>query len=304
MSEPTTVLVAQILDQMGGPLQSVRLSEPMPGCLELSLARPQVRNALDETMIREVTQVLVVAQRCCDEQTFRLLHLCGEGSVFCAGADLDMMARLGASGFESNRDDARRLARLFEAVAGCPVPVVVSVQGAAIGGGFGLTVCADAVVTHDGAVFATTEVKLGLAPAVISPYILRKIGLAAASLPLLSGQRLDAQRALALGLVQKVVPRPEDVQLAAHKILSELLSCAPHAQRETKRLITAAVPLPSADLRTDTESSIARLRSAPEAQYGLACFFAKRVPEWHLPPERRTVDVLQSQEALADDEHV
>ena len=279
--------MARLVEHLGGETLSLALAEPLPGCLQIMFMRPNVRNAFDETMIREVTQVLVAAQSRCDAHEFRLVHLCGSGPVFCAGADLDMMARLGSAGFEANLEDARRLSRLFEVIAACPVPVVVSVQGAAIGGGFGLAVCADAVVTHSEAVFATTEVRLGLAPAVISPYILRKIGHAAASLPLLSGSRIDGRRAAALGLAQVVVEHPEDVAPAAGQILTDLLGCAPQAQRETKRLIQAACPLPAADLRAETEVTIARIRSAPEARYGLACFFGKKAPDWALAPDDR-----------------
>jgi methylglutaconyl-CoA hydratase len=249
--------------------------------------RPHVRNAFDETMIRELSQVVFYAQSRLSEHEFRVLHLCGEGPVFCAGADLDMMARLGQAGYESNLEDARRLSRLFEALAACPVPVVLSAQGAAIGGGFGLAVCADVVVTHKEAVFATTEVRLGLVPSVISPYIIRKIGVAAAGLPLLSGMRLDGVRARELGLAQVLVEEPGDVSLAADGVLRELLACAPGAQRETKKLIHAAVPLPAIEIRANTEATIARIRSAPEAQYGLKCFFEKRSPDWGLRVEER-----------------
>lgn len=287
MSEEHSKLVSHILEQCGGSLQSLALAEPQRGCLEVILSRPQVRNALDETMIKELTQVVFAATSRLDEEAFRLLHLCGSGSVFCAGADLDMMARLGAAPFDVNLDDARRLSRLFEVMASCPVPVIVSVQGAAIGGGFGLAVCADAVVTHSDAVFATTEVRLGLVPAVISPYIVRKVGVAAASLPLLSGRRIDGRSAELLGLAQIVVATPQEVQPAAQSLMVSLLGCAPQAQRETKRLLQAARPLPPAELRAETEATIARIRSAPEARYGLSCFLNKQTPDWSLSPHDR-----------------
>lgn len=277
-----TSAALQLLDLFGSVPDTVVVEMAIPGCVRIVLNRPEVRNAFNEVMIAELTTLLELAAERLAAPDFRVLALCGTGEVFCAGADLEMMRRQGKASSEENRKDARLLGRLFAALASIPVPVVCAVQGAAIGGGFGLAVCSDVVLTHADALFATSEVRLGLVPAVISPYIVRRIGLGAATLPLLSGMRLSASRALEMGLAQRAVSDKNALEGALMETVNDLLCGAPLAQRETKRLLQLAHPLPSAALMALTEESIARVRSGPEAAEGLDCFFAKRAPSWTL----------------------
>lgn len=281
----------QLLDLFGSVPDTVQVEMALPGCLRIVLNRPGIRNAFNEVMISELTTLLELASEQLAPLDFRALLLCGAGEVFCAGADLEMMRRQGKASAPDNRRDAQLLAKLFATLARVPVPVICSVQGAAIGGGFGLAVCSDVVVTHSDAIFATSEVRLGLVPAVISPYIVRRLGVGAAALPLLSGIRLSAKRALEIGLVQYCAQEKSALDGVVMETLHDFLSGAPLAQRETKRLLQLAHPLPSQDLIALTEVSIAAVRSGREAAEGLECFFAKTTPSWTRPSPAESGDV-------------
>lgn len=280
-----------LLSLHGDEPKWVQVHSPFPGCLELRLNRPDVRNALNADLIAELTTLLHMASHQLDHETFRLLHLTGEGPVFCAGADLAMMQELGKAGFEANVLDARRLAKLFAVLSLVPVPVVCSVQGAAIGGGLGLAVCADLVISHKEAIFSTSEVRLGLVPAVISPYIVRKLGLANASPALLSGERWTGSQAHAVRLVHELVDDSSELEAYGLKRVQSFLACAPMAQRQTKRLLLAACPMPAEDLVNDTVRTIARARESAEAQYGLSCFLGKSQPQWETFRQGRAGEV-------------
>jgi methylglutaconyl-CoA hydratase len=273
----------QLLDLFGSVPETVLVEMALPGCVRIVLNRPGIRNAFNEAMIAELTTLLELATDKLAPHDFRALLLCGAGEVFCAGADLEMMRRQGKASAADNRRDAQLLARLFAALARVPVPVICSVQGAAIGGGFGLAVCSDVVVSHADAIFATSEVRLGLVPAVISPYIVRRLGVGAAALPLLSGIRVSSKRAMELGLVQYCAEEKSALDGAVMETVHDFLSGAPLAQRETKRLLQLAHPLPSQELIAQTEASIAAVRSSPEAAEGLECFFSKTPPSWTQP---------------------
>ena len=286
-----TSAALQLLDLFGSVPDTVLVETPLPGCVRIVLNRRGIRNAFNEVMIAELTALLELASEKLAPSEFRVLALCGAGEVFCAGADLEMMRRQGKASNADNRRDAQLLSRLFAALARVPVPVICGVQGAAIGGGFGLAVCSDVVVTHADAIFATSEVRLGLVPAVISPYIVRRLGAGAAALPLLSGIRVSAKRALELGLVQYCIAEKSALDGAVMETVHEFLSGAPLAQRETKRLLQLAHPLPSQDLITQTEESIATVRSGREAAEGLECFFSKSAPSWTQPKRAESGDV-------------
>ncbi|MFQ5791314.1 MAG: enoyl-CoA hydratase-related protein, partial [Acidobacteriota bacterium] len=195
------------------------------------------------------------------------------------GADLGYMQRLAGQGEAESLEDARSLGRVFYRLADFPAPIVCAVQGAAIGGGLGLTVCVDYVLAEKTSVFATSEVRLGIVPGVISPYIVRKIGLANAGPLMLSGRRIQAPEARELGLVQEVVV-PRELETSLQKAVAEFLYAGPHAARRTKALLKRARPLPDPELMDFTARSIAQARCSEEGRQGVDAFFAKAVPPW------------------------
>jgi methylglutaconyl-CoA hydratase len=258
---------------------TLRVESLSLGVKRIVLARPDVRNALDETMIDELRDVLDHLATIPDPEQMRLLLVAGEGKVFCAGADLGYMKRLAGKSLEESFEDAKGLASLYYKLADFPTPVIAVVQGAAIGGGLGLTVCSDYVLAEDAAVLATSEVLLGIVPGVISPYIVRKIGLAAAAPMMLTGRRLTAAEAAASGLITRVVSGP-DLEKALQETVLDFLAAGPEAQRRTKELLKRAQPLPGPELIDFTADSIAKARCSREGKKGLEAFFSKAPPAW------------------------
>ena len=267
---------------MGLPLETILESstlriESLPmGVKRIVLCRPEVRNAFDEAMIIDLSNALDTLSKI---EEMRLLLLEGEGQVFSAGADLSYMKRLGLKSEEESFRDARSLAGLFYRLADFPVPVLAIVQGAAIGGGLGLTVCADYVLAEEDAVFATSEVRLGIVPGIICPYIVRKIGLAAAAPIVLTGRRLNACEAATLGLVQKVTSDAQRED-ALQGTIAEFLSGEPNAVRRTKALLKKTFPLPDSELIDYSARQLAEARCSEDAQKGLNAFLSKNVPAW------------------------
>jgi methylglutaconyl-CoA hydratase len=208
----------------------------------------------------------------------RVVVLAGEGPSFSAGADVESMRTVGALGRDENLAEASRLQQMFAAVDGCPAPVVARVQGHALGGGCGLVACCDVAVAATDAVFGFPEVKLGLVPAVISPFALAKIGRSAARRYFTTGERFDAETALRIGLVHET---PDDLDAAAERVVVELLSAGPEAARAAKAL--ARAPLPP----DETVALIAERRSSPEGQEGLAAFLERRPPAWRPAGDER-----------------
>jgi len=249
------------------------------GVARLSLARPERRNAFDSTMIAELSSALFDLS-VLDTSELRVLLLAGEGGVFCAGADLSYMQAQAAHSPEENLADARRLGALFHRLAAFPAPVICAVQGAAMGGGFGLAACADLVVAEASATFALSEVRLGLVPAVISPYVVRKLGLARAAPLMLSGRRFDGREAQACGFVQHLVLPGEPMGAVLSGQLLEWLQAGPEAARRTKALLLREVPLPDAELAEATARIIAEVRGGAEAHAGLQAFFDKASAPW------------------------
>jgi len=227
--------------------------------LRVTLARPDRHNAFDAALIRELAEAFVDVGRA------RAVVLAGEGKSFSAGADIDWMRSSIDLSHEENTADAHALRLMLEAIDGCPAPVVARVQGYALGGGAGLVAAADAV-------FAFTEVKLGIIPAVISPFALAKIGPGAARRYFLTGERFDAETALRIGLVHEVV---DDLDAAVDRVVDELLSAGPQAVRWAKRLIRERPSGP------ETARWIADRRASDEGQEGLKAFLEKRPPSWH-----------------------
>lgn len=253
------------------------LTERHGDVLSLVLNRPDVRNAFNDELIAELHDWADWISR--EAGGVRVVVLSGAGKSFCAGADLAWMGRTVEYSHEDNLRDAQRMAAMFGALDRLPVPLVARVHGAALGGGAGLTAVCDVVVAADGAVFGFTEVKLGIVPAVISPYVLAKIGRSAARALFLTGARFDAARAQAIGLVHQVVPAA-DLDAAVARVVSELLTAGPEAVHAAKQLIADVWPLEPRDAARVTGEAIAARRVSAEGQEGIHSFLEKRRPRW------------------------
>jgi methylglutaconyl-CoA hydratase len=234
--------------------------------LRVTLARPERRNAFDAALIAELTEAFA------DVGDARAVVLAGEGETFCAGADVDWQRSAIDLSHEENVEDALRLYRMLEAIDSCPAPVVARIHGYCLGGGGGLVSCADVAIASEYAVFGFSEVKLGIVAAVISPFVLARIGPGAARRYLLTGERFDADVAQQIGLVHEVATGLDE---AVERVLGELLSSGPIAAREVKQLIRSG-PREGEDLAR----LAARLRTSDEGQEGLRAFLDKRAPAW------------------------
>jgi len=233
--------------------------------LRITLARPERRNAFNAALIAELANAFT------DVGDVRAVVLAGDGPSFCAGADVDWQRSSIDLSFEENVEDAMRLYRMLDVVDSCPAPVVARVQGHALGGGSGLVACADIAVAAEDAVFGFSEVRLGIIPAVISPFVLGRIGPGAARRYFLTGERFGADVALRIGLVHEVTPDLDD---AVERVVAALLAGGPEALRAAKRL---ARERPAG---LDTARIAAERRTSPEGQEGLRAFLEKREPSW------------------------
>jgi methylglutaconyl-CoA hydratase len=233
--------------------------------LRVTLAKPERRNAFDAALIAELREAFA------DVGDARAVVLAGDGPSFSAGADVEWQRSSIDLGYEENVEDALRLFRMLEAVDICPAPVVARVHGYALGGGSGLVACVDVAVAGEDAVFGFSEVRLGIIPAVISPFALRRIGPAAARRLLLTGERFDARTALRIGLVHEVAP---DLDGAVERVVADLLAGGPEAVRAAKRLV---LERPEG---IETARIAAERRTSPEGQDGLRAFLEKRAPAW------------------------
>ena len=242
----------------------------------LTLNRPDVRNAFNEDVIAELTGwARAVAQ----DASLRVVVLSGAGKVFSAGADANWMARMVGYSHDDNVQDATRMAEMFLALDTLPLAVVGRIHGAALGGGAGLTAICDIAVADETAIFGFTETKLGILPAVISPYVLPKIGPSAARELFLTGMRFSAARAREIGLVHAVVPAAElDTSVQAY--VDELLTASPTGIAASKALIPKVWGRSPQDAMTITANAIATQRVSPEGQDGLKAFLEKRKPGW------------------------
>jgi len=242
----------------------------------VTLNRPAVRNAFDEHLIQELTTWAVSVPA---DGSVRVVVLQGAGSVFSAGADVQWMSKMLGDSHEDNLEDARRAAAMFHALDSLPVPVIGRIHGAALGGGSGLAAVCDVAVAAEDAVFGFTEVVLGILPAMISPYVVRKIGLSAARELCLSGARFSAARAREIGLVHEVVSA-ERLDLAVDRHVQQFRKAAPSAIAATKKLLGAVHGRRPADVMALTVAAIASQRVSPEGQEGLRAFLEKRTPAW------------------------
>lgn len=241
----------------------------------VTLNRPERHNAFDDKVIAELTEALRAVDA---DSGARLLVLAAAGKSFSAGADLDWMRRMATYAEAENLADAKRLAALLQTLNFMAKPTIAAVQGAALGGGVGLIAACDIVVARPEAAFGLTEVRLGLIPAVISPYVAQAIGERAARRYFLTGERFDAKTALALGLVTEI---SEDLPASVARFAEMLLAGGPEALAAAKKLIRrVGRGTINAAMIDDTAERIARTRSGPEAREGIAAFFEKRKPSW------------------------
>jgi methylglutaconyl-CoA hydratase len=239
--------------------------------------RPDLHNAFDEVLIAEMTAACIALDA---DDDVRVVVLAGRGKSFSAGADLNWMKRAANNGIDDNLNDARALARMLRTIAEMKKPTIARVQGAALGGGMGLASACDVAVASTKAVFATSEVKFGIIPSAISPYVLRAIGARQAYRYFQSAERIDAARAREIGLVHEAV-EPEQLDAKVREIVDALLVGGPCAQAAAKDLIRAVDNQPINDnVVEDTAHRIARLRATPEAREGIGAFLEKRNPDW------------------------
>jgi methylglutaconyl-CoA hydratase len=243
----------------------------------IELNRPELRNAFNETMIQELTDAFSSLGA---DPGVRVIVLAAAGRAFCAGADLNWMKRMASYSDEDNQRDAAGLARMLEVIYRCDKPVIARINGDCYAGGMGLiSACDVAIATHD-AHFCLSEVRLGLIPSAISPYVMRAIGPSAARRYFLTAERFDAAEALRIGLIHAALPADE-LDTCVTALTSQLLGNSPNAMKEAKRLIrdVAFAPL-NAALAQDTAHRIASIRASAEGREGVAAFLEKRKPSW------------------------
>ncbi len=247
------------------------------GIARITFARPDVHNAFDELLIAELTQALAALDR---DPDVRVVVLTGRGASFSAGADLGWMRRMAQAGADENRADALRLAKLMRTLDCLSKPTIARVNGAAFGGGVGLIACCDIAIAAESATFALSEVRLGLVPAVISPYVIAAIGARQARRWFQSGEAFGAAEAQRLGLVHEVVPA-QTLETAVQQQCDLLRKAGPIAVNQAKALVRRAAQGLDADaIDAANADLIARLRISPEGQEGLSAFLDKRRPAW------------------------
>ncbi len=244
--------------------------------VRVHLNRPDVRNALDAEAIERLSEVF---QSLRDRSDIRAVVLEGEGAIFCGGADIKYMRAALELSDTQNFDDALRLSDMFAAIDDCPAPTIARVQGAALGGGVGLIAVCDIVVAEEDALFGFTEAKLGIVPAVISPFVLRKIGPSHARALFATAERFGAERARSIGLVHEVVP-PGQLDACVESKVRELLTSGPLAARLAKNIARTVSGLSPDEAREWTARRIASQRVSDEGQEGLRAFLDKRRPPW------------------------
>ncbi|MBM3790210.1 MAG: enoyl-CoA hydratase/isomerase family protein [Acidobacteria bacterium] len=241
--------------------------------------RPETHNAFNTTMIEELLDLF---GRLKDAAGLRVVVLTGEGRSFCAGADLNWMRAVRDYSFDQNLGEALRLAALFRLIYEFPKPVIGRINGAAIGGGTGFVAVADIAIAAEEAVFSFSEVKIGVVPACISPYVVRRVGEGRTREFFLTGERLTAGRALAAGLVNRVVAAGE-LDQAVDQVAAQLVSSGPEALAVCKRLLGEIAGQDLDEAERYTAEMLARLRGSPEAQEGMDAFLGKRKPRWAEP---------------------
>lgn len=248
------------------------------GVARLTMNRPELRNAFNEELISSICDAMGRLQK---DAGVRVIVLTGAGKAFSAGADLTMMKRVAELSAAQNQDDARRMAHMLHSIYASPKPVVALVNGPAMGGGVGLVAASDIAIGSADAFFALSEVRLGLIPAVISPFVVEAIGARQARRYFTTGERFDAATARELGLLHIVAG---DVEAELDRLIDDLLACGPAAQDEAKDLIRSVAHSKISDkIMDDTAGRIARLRASKEGREGVTAFLEKRKPAWVKP---------------------
>ncbi|MEZ5448353.1 MAG: enoyl-CoA hydratase-related protein [Thiolinea sp.] len=265
------------MTQTNASFQTLTIHVRSPGVYQLTMARPDVFNAFDETMIAELDEAF---RQLVEYADVRVIVLAGEGRHFSAGADLKWMRRASEASQEWNLQDARRFAGMLGRIDACPKPVVARVQGAALGGGTGLVCACDLAIAAEGASFAVSEAKFGIIPSVIGPYLTNAVGKRQARRLALTTTRIKAAEAQRINLVHEVVPADE-LDAAVDSVAAELLGGGPEAQREIKILLGQLEVGPvTEEVRELTAQTISRIRGTAEAKEGFAAFLDKRPANW------------------------
>jgi methylglutaconyl-CoA hydratase len=242
----------------------------------VTLNRPEIRNAFDEVMIAEMIEAFKYIN---SRDDLRVVVVTGGGKAFCAGADLKWMKGVMDYSYEQNLQDSVNLSDMFAEMANCPLPTIARVDGPAIGGGTGMVAVNDIVIASPNALFSLSEVKLGLVPACISPYVIRRMGDKNCREYFLTGERLDAQKALAAGLVNRVVPE-DKLDEEVDKLVDQLISSGPNALNWCKQLLDKVPWMTQKEYGKYTAEVITKLRMSDEGQEGMKAFFEKRKPRW------------------------
>jgi methylglutaconyl-CoA hydratase len=270
-----------VVGRYDAPVNALRLERSGPDGVvaRVTLARPEVHNAFDASLIAELRSTFVGLARE-DASTLRAVILAGDGPSFCAGADVAWMRAAMALDVEGNEQDAMAMADMFEAVDVCPAPIIARVHGAALGGGMGLCAVADLVIAESGTRFGFTETRLGILPAVIAPFVVAKIGESHARALFPGGRRFDAVRAQRIGLVHELAEGETALDEAVDAAVGDILSAGPTAARAAKAIIREVRGLGHGSAKWHTARVIARQRVSDEAREGFAAFDEKRRPAW------------------------
>mgnify|MGYP003585919601 CR=1 FL=1 len=256
---------------------TLKVERRSDGVAIVTMSRPEVFNAFDESMIADLDTSFRVLG---DDPATRIIVLAGAGKHFSAGADLQWMKRASDADLEWNVQDARRFAEMLSRIEQCPKPTIARIQGAALGGGVGLTCACDIAIAADDASFAVSEAKFGILPSVIGPYVTNAIGKRQAKRLALTTERIGAAEALSIDLVQKVVD-VDQLDVALERVIADLLVGGPSAQSEIKKLFAHfQVGSVTPEVRELTAQTIARIRGTDEAKEGFAAFLGKRPPKW------------------------
>ena len=257
----------------------IERSGPNEAIVRVTLSRPERHNAFDATVIAELRSTFAQLEKESATQ-LRAVVLAGDGPTFSAGADVDWMRAAMQLDVEGNEQDAMAMADMFEQIDTCPVPVIARVQGAALGGGMGLCAVSDIVIAESGARFGFTETRLGILPAVITPFVIAKIGESHARALFPGGRRFDALRAQRIGLVHEVVEGEAALDLAVDAVIADLLAAGPTAARAAKAIVREVRGLGHGSSKWHTARVIARQRVTDEAREGFEAFTEKRRPSW------------------------
>lgn len=261
--------------------QTIKVNQDLRGILTIALNRPDIRNAFNEVMIEDLARVFRVEV---SKPEIRAVVLRGEGAVFCAGGDLNWMRRSIDLSHAENLKDTQALTHMFAQLNDCPKPVIGVIHGAAIGGGVGLVSICDMVLASSETQFSLSEVRLGIVPACIGPFVVAKIGASQARRYFVSAERFLAEEAKTIGLVHEVVPSPAELDSALGRLLENIVQCGPHAMSTAKRLVLdlswherrARLP----DHLEYVARTLADLRVSEEGQEGVRAFLEKRKPAW------------------------